>query len=247
MGDFMTEQNIAVVRNTGDNFSPEVNQFLVESAKKQLQMIPHLIDMGEAGWEVLMAFLPLSGIKHPNMVMGKAYQALHQVKVPKIQRFLQVNFPDGVVSLESECNIDYQLLKDLLIDQKFEDADTVTRQKLCELAGEASVKRKWVYFTEVEQFSATDLHTINSLWWVYSEGKFGFSVQRKLWLSVGKDFTKLWPKIGWKKDNNWTFYPDEFIWDLSAPVGHLPLLNQLRGVRVAASLFTHRVWSENNW
>jgi hypothetical protein len=27
-------------------------------------------------------------------------------------------------------------------------------------------------------------------------------------------------------------------------VGHLPLLNQLRGVRVAASLFSHPVWSE---
>ena len=125
--------------------------------------------------------------------------------------------------------------------------DTVTLQKLCELAGEASVKRKWVYFTEVEQFSATDLHTINSLWWVYSQGRFGFSVQRKLWLSVGKNFTKLCPKIGWNKDKNWTFYPNEFIWDLSAPVGHLPLLNQLRGLRVAASLFTHPVWSENNW
>ena len=78
--------------------------------------------MGEAGWEVLMAFLPLSEVKKPNMVVEKTYQVLHRVKVPKIQRFLQVNFSDGVVSLESECNIDYQLLKDLLIDQKFEDA-----------------------------------------------------------------------------------------------------------------------------
>ncbi|WGT67230.1 GUN4 domain-containing protein [cyanobacterium endosymbiont of Epithemia clementina EcSB] len=243
----MTEQNIATVWNTSDNFSPEMSKFLVKSTKKQLQTIPQLISMGEASWKVLMTFLLLSEMTTPNIVVGKVYQALYQVNVPKIQEFLQIHFPCGVVALESECNIDYQLLKDLLINQKFKDADTVTRQKLCELAGEASVKRKWVYFTEVEQFPATDLHTINSLWWVYSEGRFGFSVQRKLWLSVGKDFTKLWPKIGWKKENNWTFYPNEFTWDLSAPVGHLPLLNQLRGVRVTASLFTHPVWAKNNW
>ncbi|WP_267383827.1 GUN4 domain-containing protein [Cyanobacterium sp. uoEpiScrs1] len=243
----MTEQNIAEVWSTKDSSVPEVSKFLAFSRKKQLQMIPQLINMGEASWEILMKFLLLSEMRTPNIVMGKAYQALYQVKTPKVQEFLQINFPYGVVPLKSTSNIDYKILKDLLINQKFKDADTVTRQKLCELAGEASVKRKWVYFTEVERFTTIDLHTINSLWWVYSEGKFGFSVQRKIWLSVGKDFTKLWIKIGWKKDNNWTYYPNEFTWDLSAPVGHLPLLNQLRGVRVAASLFTHRVWSEKNW
>lgn len=115
---------------------------------------------------------------------------------------------------------------------------------MCELAGEAAVKRKWVYFTEVTQFSIVDLQTLNDLWVNYSEGKFGFSVQRRLWVSVGRDYNKLWPKIGWKNNNNWTKYPHEFIWDLSAPLGHLPLLNQLRGVRVTDSLFAHPVWTK---
>ena len=131
-----------------------------------------------------------------------------------------------------------------MVKQQFQDADTLTRRLLCELAGEDAVQRKWLYFTEVEQFPTTDLQTINNLWQLHSEGKFGFSVQRKLWLSVGKDFNKLWPKIGWKNDNNWTQYPNQFTWDLTAPVGHLPLLNQLRGVRVTASLFSHGAWSQ---
>ncbi|MEO8890989.1 MAG: GUN4 domain-containing protein, partial [Coleofasciculaceae cyanobacterium] len=33
-----------------------------------------------------------------------------------------------------------------------------------------------------------------------------------------------------------------FIWDLSAPRGHLPLSNQLRGVRPFAALMGHRAW-----
>jgi hypothetical protein len=76
------------------------------------------------------------------ILIGKAYEALFPIKIPKIQEFLQINFPYRVVPLESECNINYQLLKDLLINQQFKNADTVTRQKLYELAGEASVKCK---------------------------------------------------------------------------------------------------------
>ena len=75
-----------------------------------------------------------------------------------------------------------------------------------------------LYVTEVANFPVIDLHTINTLWWLYSGGKFGFSVQRKLWLSVGKDFNTLWPKIGWKKDNHWTQYPKEFTWNLNAAI-----------------------------
>ncbi|ACK66566.1 GUN4 domain protein [Rippkaea orientalis PCC 8801] len=243
----MTEQQTATVHNTHNNLSPEVSQFLAESPKTQLELIPQLVSSGDSGWEVLMTFLQLSQTKTPNIVIGKAYQALYQVNVPKTLDFLTHHFPNGVIPLKSERNIDYQGLNELLLKQEFQAADTLTRQKLCELAGEAAVQRKWAYFTEVEQFPSTDLHTINSLWWVYSEGKFGFSVQRKIWLSVGQDYNKLWPKIGWKQDNNWTQYPNQFTWDLSAPVGHLPLLNQLRGVRVAASLFSHPVWSEHNW
>jgi hypothetical protein len=89
------------------------------------------------------------------------------------------------------------------------------------------------------------LRTINTLWQVYSEGKFGYSVQRELWLSVGKDWEKFWKKIDWKNGNKWTRYPNEFTWDLSAPKGHLPLSNQLRGVRVLKEILTHPAWQQD--
>ena len=243
----MTDQQAATLDNTHDHLSSLTNQFINGSDKDKLQLIPQLQAAGESGWEVLMTFLQSSERGSLNLVRGKVYQALYQIKEPNIQEFLQKHFSEGIIPLNSERNIDYRSLNQLLLDQDFQAADTLTRQILCELAGEGALQRKWVYFTEVEQFSAIDLYTLNSLWWLHSEGKFGFSVQRKLWLSVGKDFNKLWPKIGWKQDNNWTQYPNQFTWDLSAPVGHLPLLNQLRGVRVTASLFAHPVWSENDW
>lgn len=177
-----------------------------------------------------------------DLIAGKVYQTLFAADVPVCADFLQTQFPTGIVPLRSQSRIDYQPLQVLLAKQDFQTADQLTLQKLCELAGATAVQRKWIYFTEVEQFPAIDLQTINALWLVHSEGKFGFSVQRELWLSLGKNWDKLWPKIGWKDGINWTRYPQGFTWDLTAPKGHLPLSNQLRGVRVMASLMAHPAW-----
>ena len=87
--------------------------------------------------------------------------------------------------------------------------------------------------------SGKDLETIDRLWKIYSQGKFGFSIQAKLLKSVGKIYDILWPRIGWKKDGIWTRYPSAFSWSLDAPDGHMPLVNQLRGVRLMDSILRH--------
>lgn len=214
------------------------------SQRVQQQLIPQLATLGNPGLDVLMEFLLERRSKSPSWIDGKAYQILHAANYPPAQEFLQTYFPTGLVSLQSERGIDYSPLQQLLIAGDFQAADRMTLQKMCELAGAAAVQRKWLYFTEVENFTPTDLKTINTLWLVYSEGKFGFSVQREIWLSLGKNWEKFWAKIGWKNGNTWTRYPDGFTWDLTAPVGHLPLSNQLRGNRVIAALFSHPAWIE---
>lgn len=218
-------------------------KFKSESEKTQLQLIPELSGAGEPGLEVLMEYLLSSQSAPASLVAGKAYQVLCNANSPSADEFIQTHFPSGIVPLRSDRNIDYTQLQQLLAKQDFLEADRLTLQKLCELTGNDALQRKWLYFTEVEKFPVIDLQTINTLWLVHSEGKFGFSVQRELWLGVGKNWEKLWPKIGWKNGNNWTRYPQEFTWDLTAPRGHLPLSNQLRGVRVIASLLSHPAWS----
>jgi hypothetical protein len=145
--------------------------------------------------------------------------------------------------LRSQRGIDYTSVQQALIQHDFQQADLLTLQKLCELAGSGAAQRQWLYFTEVDNFPSLDLQTLNELWLQYSGGKFGFAVQRELWLGVGKNWERLWPKIGWKSGNNWTRYPNGFTWSLDAPRGHLPLSNQLRGVRVMASLLNHPTWT----
>lgn len=212
--------------------------------KVQQQLIPQLSTFGNPGLDVLIEFLHNRLSSPPTWIDGKAYQILFNADYPPAQEFLRACFPTGLVSLRSECNIDYRSLQQLLIAQDFQAADRITLQKMCELAGTAAMQRKWLYFTEVENCPVADLQTINTLWLVYSEGKFGFSIQREIWLSLGKNWEKFWAKIGWKNGNTWTRYPDGFTWNLTAPAGHLPLSNQLRGNRVISALFAHPAWSK---
>lgn len=243
----MTDPTTAALPDTSNNLLADLRlKFKSGSEKAQLQIIPELVSAGDEGLEVLMEFLAQGRSSPASCVDGKAYQALLSANSKAATEFLQTYFPKGILPLHSERSIDYTQLQQLIAAQDFQAADRLTLQKLCELAGATAVKRKWLYFTEVENFPITDLQTINSLWFVYSEGRFGFSVQREIWLSLGKNWEKLWPKIGWKAGNNWTRYPNEFTWNLTAPRGHLPLSNQLRGVRVISSLLSHPAWSSSS-
>jgi GUN4-like/ARM-like repeat domain, GUN4-N terminal len=240
----MIDSNTSSVREAAPYGIADLRQQLFsEPEKKQLQLLDKLASLGDDSSAVLMEFLQASSGKTPNPALGKAYQMLDRAGTPQTEAFLQTHFPQGIVPLDSEQNIDYTALARSLREQDFQQADLLTLEKLCELAGEAAIQRKWLYFSEVERFPATDLRTLDTLWFVHSEGKFGFSVQREIWLAQGKDFSKVWSKIGWRTGNNWTRYPNEFTWNLSAPRGHLPLSNQLRGVRVIASLLSHPAWS----
>ncbi|HIK36974.1 MAG: GUN4 domain-containing protein [Geminocystis sp.] len=220
------------------------DKFEKASEKNQLLLVDEIITKGEKGYQFLRDFLVSTADVSP--IRGKIYQVLRNSNTEENDRFLRDKFPEGLVELVSEKNIEYRELQQLLVERKYQEADSLTREKLCELAGEGAVRRKWVYFTEVKKFPVADLKTIDTLWYVYSEGKFGYKIQRQIWLSLGKDYNQLWVKLKWKKGNKWTKYPGEFIWDLSAPPGHLPLSNQLRGVRFIDALFSHPAWENKS-
>ncbi|CAI5524096.1 unnamed protein product [Closterium sp. Naga37s-1] len=149
------------------------------------------------------------------------------------------------VLIESDAGVSYDHLQDKLAAGQWEEADNETRRLLCVLAGEAAAKRKWVYFTEVQNIPDKDLLTIDRLWRAYSKDRFGFSVQRKMWRAMSRQWKPLFLQIGWTYGPNSTYkkFPMEFTWELDAPVGHLPLTNALRGTQLIEKLFTHPAMS----
>nr|QVY57938.1 hypothetical protein [Betaphycus gelatinus] len=176
---------------------------------------------------------------------GIVFEILIKSHYKAIRDEIKYYFPDGLFQLSTSFEVDYQSLQNLLIQQKYQDADRLTQIKLCELVGlDNKNERDWLYFTDISLISPNDLLIIDLLWRVYSRDKFGFSVQRQIWLSNNRNWEKLWRKIGWKNEGIARRYPYEFIWNLNAPKGHLPLCNQLRGVQVLCALFNHALWTK---
>ncbi len=153
--------------------------------------------------------------------------------------FFENNKYNNWFTTNSDDNINYDSLQLNLLEQNFEEADRLTSSYLRKLAGKLAENRGYVFYSEVNNISGTDLLTIDRLWNIYSTGKFGFSIQAKILKSVGIKYELLWPKLGWKIDGYWTRYPGSFDWSLEAPDGHMPLINQLRGVRLMDSILRH--------
>ena len=181
-------------------------------------------------------------------VDGILFKCLYQSNNTEIKKNIDRNFSPGIVNLNSSYEIDYLPLQKVLLVNDFKTADKYTHTHLCQLAGlNNNNYRNWLYFTDIHKIPSDDLNTIDKLWTIYSEGKFGFSIQREIWLSNNQNWEKLWNKIGWKINDIAIRYPHEFIWDINAPKGHLPLFNQIRGVQVLYSLFKHPVWEIYNY
>ena len=149
-------------------------------------------------------------------------------------------FPDGWLATTSSQGVDYGPLQQLLVLQDWEEADRQTSAILRQLAGADAVQRGYVYYSEVPGMGAVDLETLDRLWVCFSRGRFGFSVQSRLLRSCNGRWEALWTKLGWKLDGRWTRYPGSFQWSIDAPEGHMPLVNQLRGVRLMDALLNHR-------
>lgn len=152
---------------------------------------------------------------------------------------LLARYPGGWLATPSAQGIDYAPLQRQLLLQEWEAADRSTSELLRQLAGSGAQRRGYVYYSEVATMPAPDLESLDRLWLVYSQGRFGFSVQGRLLAACGGDWSRLWPRLGWKCNGTWTRYPTGFTWSLEAPDGHLPLVNQLRGVRLMDSLLCH--------
>jgi hypothetical protein len=148
-------------------------------------------------------------------------------------------YPDGWLATTSARGIDYAPLQRQLILQNYEQADRLTSEILRQLAGAAAVQRGYVYYSEVPAMPSADLDSLDRLWVCFSRGRFGFSVQGRMLKNLAGRWDRLWPRLAWKDGGRWTRYPGSFQWSIDAPEGHMPLVNQLRGVRLMDALLQH--------
>ena len=82
-------------------------------------------------------------------------------------------------------------------------------------------KEAWLRKEDINEFPCRDLHTIDQLWLVSSEGKFGFSVQKQIWNECGGiiDTESFMKRVKWLGNNG---EMTKMCWDSRAVMGHLP-------------------------
>ena len=149
------------------------------------------------------------------------------------------------LELSSGLGVDYSKLRDLLKEGKWREAEDETRAKLIEAAGTAAQKRNWVYWSEVKMIPVEDMLTLDALWSVASKGRFGYKVQRQMWIQNRRQWNRFFRAIDWVTGENDVYrkWPTEFKYDISAPKGHLPLTNALRGTRLFEAIMEHEAFT----
>lgn len=216
-----------------------LDRFLAASERQRRSLVPQL----EARATELVAHIPDRLRRCDPAADDWAAGFLIQVLLSSISTDAQQQWwqqhPNGWLHVTSAAGVDLVPLQRSLVQLDFEQADRLTSALLRQLAGPAAEARGYVYYSEVPPMPAVDLQSLDRLWLVYSRGRFGFSVQARLLQSCGGRWDRLWPRIGWKTAGLWTRYPGSFTWTLDAPEGHMPLVNQLRGVRLMDALLNH--------
>jgi len=130
------------------------------------------------------------------------------------------------VPLKSERGVDYTKLRDLLASRKWKEADQETANKMLEVAGRT--EEGWLRVEDINLFPCEDLRTIDQLWVKYSNGRFGFSVQKRIYESLGgtREYDdKIWKafghRVGWRVNKERLYYKD-LKFNTKAAEGHLP-------------------------
>jgi len=134
--------------------------------------------------------------------------------------------PEPNIELKSAKGVNYRQLEQLLKAGNWKEANKETAKKMCAVAGRT--KEGWLNEKDIDNFPCEDLRTIDQLWVKYSNGRFGFSVQKRIYQSLGGTRSydsKIWEafgdQVGWPV-NGWRSGRDQIKFTRQAPSGHLP-------------------------
>ncbi|MDY7049248.1 MAG: GUN4 domain-containing protein [Microcystis panniformis WG22] len=119
--------------------------------------------------------------------------------------------------------VNYKLLKNFLSNREFIKADEETSRILLQITGnELNSHNDPVSASKI---ACSVYSTIDQLWSEYSkapsgESKFGFSVQRRIWITEGSH-DKFGERVGWRRNNDWLTY-DALDNDTARNLGEVP-------------------------
>jgi GUN4-like len=141
--------------------------------------------------------------------------------------------PELIALLQNLSNIaldsKYQRLEALLKAQQWKEADEETYRMMIMTVGKEV--GQYLGSDELLSFPCEELRTIDGLWVRYSEGHFGFSVQKSIYVSCGGELDGKYPggeiwerfgdRVGWRESYRW-LNSEQLDPSFLAPQGNLP-------------------------
>ena len=199
------------------SISDRVNQAIIKGMEVKAENRPQSVQE----WLALMGIGVSSTIPSSPQSIAMIPTALS----PNYQSPLQV----PSISLISA--VDYSKLLNLLAKGEWEAADRETWRLMLRICRRE--KEGWLRKEDVNDLLCTDLGTINHLWIKFGNGRFGFSIQNRIWQEVGQDLDKFFERVGWHVGRDRLNLPQLTYYEIFAPVGHLPgVWNWLREAEI---------------
>ena len=223
--------------------------------KNLISPIKHRSDLTPALNQAIMNGMELEAINRPSLAVWTEHLR-QSIPTPTPQN---ISIQPNPVPHKSAKGIDYRELEKLLKNKQWYEADQLTDRLMLKVSGQE--KQGWINPDSIKNFPCEDLQTIDRLWVHYSNGLYGFSVQKDIYVECGGklDFdhpdTKTWNKFcdrtAWKSKGKWLSYPKQIFENNFMNVkGHLPrrtpawyswmLWDSVHGYLHGSCLFSHR-------
>jgi len=160
-----------------------------------------------------------------------AYECFKCLKAAN--RRIDPNLEKAIAALESTVETSfYQQLETYLQNGQWKEADKETDRLMLQIVGKEA--DQWFSLEDIQNFPCEDLRAIDKLWIDYSQGKFGFSVQKKVWMDCGgvpgeNDwgvYKKFADQVGWRRSENWLSYDELTFLIEGSKHAHLPRIRK---------------------
>ncbi|XGB41348.1 MAG: GUN4 domain-containing protein [Nodosilinea sp. LVE1205-7] len=207
----------------------ELDTLIMLCYQRDLRIIPILLPGVTVLPEQLVFFL------------GRKYLQFHQSvdetePLNELVQILKAETAVGITERERGFDRATEVLRKYLSEGRFQEANLMTLATLFLATGRG--EESWLRVEDIENFPCQDLRTINQLWLDYSDGKFGFSIQKEIYQDLGgtREFDgHIWgqfcDRVGWIRHgvglfrNQWDMAGfSDITFNLNAPRGHLPFV-----------------------
>jgi hypothetical protein len=176
---------------------------------------------------------------NPNRLIQRLVDLDNRDLVDLIYR--QTNKADVLTSLEKlVVNKRYEQLEAYLKAKDWEKADQETEKLMLSAVGKEP--GQWLEPDDIRNFPCDELLAIDRLWVKYSNGLYGFSVQKQIYVECGgildfsypsgENWVEFCDRIAWKSAGNWVSHQQFFKDYFMRAKGHLPSIKRRRGENV---------------